>query len=60
MDVHKDTLSAAIFRPNDSIDVERMFHNEESVRRVISRFPQLGGSAPATRRARRAMSCIDC
>src|SRR5260370_23320928 len=38
MDVHKDSISVAILRPNDSIDVERLFHDEDSVRRFIARM----------------------
>ena len=32
MDVHKDSISIGILRPDDSMDVERIFHHEESVR----------------------------
>ena len=35
MDVHKDSISIGILRPDDSLDVERIFHDEESVRRFI-------------------------
>jgi len=35
MDVHKDSISIGILRPDDSMDVERIFHDEESVRRFI-------------------------
>ena len=38
MDVHKDSISVGILRPDDSMDVERIFHDEESVRRFISRM----------------------
>jgi len=38
MDVHKDSISVAILRPNDSMDVERLFHDEDSVRRFIARM----------------------
>src|SRR5260370_12071941 len=38
MDVHKDSISIGILRPDDSIDVERIFHDEESVRRFIARM----------------------
>jgi len=38
MDVHKDSISIGILRPDDSLDVERVFHDEESVRRFIARM----------------------
>src|SRR5213080_1275848 len=38
MDVPKDSISVAILRPNDSMDVERLFHDEDSVRRFIARM----------------------
>lgn len=40
LDVHKDTISVGVLRPGDhSPDVERIFHDEDSVRRLIARFP---------------------
>ena len=39
LDVHKDSISAAILNPDhESPDVEKIFHDEESVRRLIGRF----------------------
>jgi transposase len=38
MDVHKDSISIGILRPDDSLDVERIFHDEESVRWFIARM----------------------
>ncbi|HEX8770760.1 MAG TPA: hypothetical protein VF711_08330, partial [Acidimicrobiales bacterium] len=39
MDVHKDSISVGILRPNEeSPDVERIFNDEPSVRRLLSRF----------------------
>lgn len=39
LDVHKDSISAGILRGGEeSPDVERIFHDEESVRRLIGRF----------------------
>src|SRR5437899_11545366 len=38
MDVHKDSISVGILRPDDSMDVERMFHDEDSVRKFIARM----------------------
>lgn len=40
MDVHRDSNSIGILRPDDGIDVERIFNDEESVRRFIGRFPE--------------------
>lgn len=43
MDVHKDSISCGILRPGDDTpDVEKIFHDEESVRRLIARFPEPG------------------
>ncbi|MGH9096945.1 MAG: IS110 family transposase, partial [Acidimicrobiales bacterium] len=40
MDVHKDSISVGILNPgHEGPDVERIFHDEESVRRLIDRFP---------------------
>lgn len=40
MDVHKDSISVAILNPgHERPDVEKIFHDEESVRRLIDRFP---------------------
>jgi transposase len=39
LDVHKDSSSVGILRGDESVpDVERIFHDGESVRRLISRF----------------------
>ncbi|GAC1364833.1 MAG: hypothetical protein NVSMB32_07740 [Actinomycetota bacterium] len=38
MDVHKDSISVGILRPDDSMDVEKLFHDDESVRRFIARM----------------------
>jgi transposase len=40
MDVHKDSISVAILRPEEEApDVERIFNDEPSVRRFLARFP---------------------
>ncbi len=40
MDVHKDSISVGILEPgHESAVVERIFHDECSVRRLIARFP---------------------
>jgi len=41
MDVHKDSISVGILRPEEeSPDVERIFNDEASVRRLLARFPE--------------------
>jgi transposase len=43
LDVHKDSISVAILRAEEaSPDVEKIFHDEASVRRLIDRFPDRG------------------
>jgi transposase len=40
LDVHKDTISVAILTPDrDGPDVDRIPHDEPSVRRLVGRFP---------------------
>jgi transposase len=40
MDVHRDSISAGILNPGDDRpDAEKIFNDEESVRRLIGRFP---------------------
>jgi hypothetical protein len=40
LDVHKDSISVAILAPeDDSAEVDKIFHDEASVRRLIARFP---------------------
>ena len=41
LDVHKDSISVAILHPNEeAVDVERIFHDETSVRRLVGRFSE--------------------
>ena len=41
LDVHKDSISVAILHPrSEDVDVERIFHDEASVRRLIGRFAE--------------------
>src|SRR4029453_245351 len=48
LDVHKDTISVGILRPDQQVpDVERIAHDEASVRRLLARGPD-----PARLRAR--------
>ncbi|MGH3505119.1 MAG: IS110 family transposase [Nocardioidaceae bacterium] len=40
LDVHKNSIAVGVVRgEEESADVERIFHDEESVRRLIERFP---------------------
>jgi hypothetical protein len=40
LDVHKDTISVAILAPDrDGPDIERIAHDEASIRRLVGRFP---------------------
>lgn len=41
LDVHKDSIAAAVLNPgHEGPDVERIFHDEESVRRLDPTFPR--------------------
>jgi transposase len=41
LDVHKDTISVAILaHDRDGPDVERITHDEASIRRLVGRFPE--------------------
>ena len=43
MDVHKDSISVAVLDPGrESPDVEKIFNDEASIRRLIARFPEPG------------------
>jgi hypothetical protein len=43
LDVHKDSISVGILNPgHESADVERIFNDDESVRRLIGRFEDPG------------------
>src|SRR5882762_1654895 len=43
LDVHKDSISAGILGEyDDTVDVDKIFHDEDSVRRLIGRFPDPG------------------
>jgi transposase len=43
MDVHKDSISVGVLNPgHETADVEKIFHDEESVRRLIGRFAEPG------------------
>ena len=41
MDVHKESISVGVLNPgHERPDVERIFNDEESVRRLIARFDE--------------------
>ena len=41
LDVHRDSISVAILNPGHQVpDVERIFNDEESIRRLVGRFPE--------------------
>jgi hypothetical protein len=49
LDVHKDTISVAILTPDrDGPDVDRIPHDEPSVRRLVGRFLIPAGCEPAS------------
>lgn len=57
LDVHKDTISVAILAPDrDGPEVERITHDEASVRRLVAAWVTPAGCEPATRPARPATS----
>ena len=40
LDVHKDTISVGILDPDQQVpNIERIAHDEPSVRRLLARFP---------------------
>ena len=44
LDVHKDTISVGILPPDQQVpDVERITHDEASIRRLVARFADPGG-----------------
>jgi hypothetical protein len=57
MDVHKDSISIGILRPDGSLDVERIFHDEESVRRFIARMGEPRRLVACYEAGRPAMRC---
>jgi transposase len=41
LDVHRDSISVGVLNPGDDVpDVERIFHDEDSIRRLIGRFSE--------------------
>lgn len=61
MDVHKDSISIGILAAeDDAAEVDKIFHDEASVRRFIARFPEPRRWWRVTRRDRRDMSFTGC
>ena len=61
LDVHKDTISVAILAPDrDGPDVERIAHDEASIRRLACRLGNPACYEPATRRADRLLCWPGC
>ena len=63
MDVSKDAIAVAVLSPDrDAAEVDKIFHDTDSVRRLIKRLGKPKGiwAGPATRRARPAMTSNAC
>ena len=59
LDVAKDSIAVAVLAPDrDRAPVEKIFHDEVSVRRLIGRFDDRSTLWAVTKRDRRAMSSI--
>ena len=57
LDVHKDTISVGILDPDQQVpDVERISHDEPSIRRFVARFAEPARCEPVMRLARPASS----
>jgi hypothetical protein len=53
LDVHRDTISVGILEPDQQVpEVDRIPHDEPSVRRLVGRLGDPVGCEPATRRVR--------
>lgn len=58
LDVHKDTISVAVLEPgSDTPAVDKIWHDEASVRRLIEQLSDRVRLRGATKRARPATSC---
>jgi len=61
LDVHKDTISVAVLAPHREVpEVDRIPHDEVSIRRLVGRLGDPAGCEPATRRAPPATSWPGC
>ncbi len=60
-DASKEAISVAVLPPDrDVAEVDKIFNDEESVRRLIKRLAAPLAFGPVTRRAQRAMGFIAC
>ena len=61
LDVHKDTISVGILPADQQVpDVERIPHDEASIRRLVGRLGNPAACEPATRPDRPASSWPGC
>jgi hypothetical protein len=61
LDVHRDTISVAIPTPDQQVpEVDRIPHDEASVRRLVARLGDPAGCEPATRPAPLGSSSPGC
>ena len=61
LDVHQDTISVGILSPDQQVpEVDRIPHDEASVRRLVGRLVTPAGCESATRRARPGSSWPGC
>ena len=61
LDVHKDTISVGVLRPDQQVpDVDRIAHDGASVRRLLARFPDRARLRACYEPARPASSWPGC
>ena len=61
MDVPKDSIPVAVLSPDrDTAEVDKIFHDADSVRRLVKRLGSRRRSGPATKRARPVMTSNAC
>ena len=60
MDVSKDAMDVAVLSPDRTAEVDKIFHDSDSVRRLVKRLGSQRGSGPATKQARPVMTSNTC
>jgi len=61
MDVSKDAIAVAVLAPDrDTAEVDKIFHDTDSVRRLVNGWGARRGSGLATKRARPVMTSNAC
>lgn len=61
LDVHKDSITAAVLLPGEeSPSVDKIFHDEPSVRRLINRFPDRSVLRSCYEAGPPGSGCIGC